>query len=137
MSYTTQQRLIERYGDRELIQLTDRYNSGVLDSALLDAAIDAADRLIDGYIHPRHGLPLAQAMIDASALPEQAAAIVRYGLYDDHAPEEVVRRYRDALNWLRDVQAGRVTLGEQDAVATTGGRMQRGQGVSGFDWDDY
>lgn len=74
----------------------------------------AAASTIDGYIGVRYALPLA-------AVPELvkgwALDITRYRLWDEAAPDEVRRRYEDALDQLRDLAAGRLAL-PPDATGT-------------------
>jgi phage gp36-like protein len=41
-------------------------------------------------------------------------------LFDDRATEAVRKRYEDALAWLRDVAAGRVSIPGATAVARDG-----------------
>lgn len=137
MSYTTQAALESRFGVDELIQLTDLYAQGVPDAERVSAAIAAAERLADGYLAARYTLPLEQALIDGSSLPDKVADIARYHLYDNAPTDQVERAYRDAVAWLKDVAAGRATLGEQDTTQAAPGRALRGRGVSGFDWDAY
>jgi len=137
MSYVTKDQLIDRIGAEELVQLTDRFGDGDLDDDVLATAIADADAIIDSYLAPRYALPLAQALIDASPLARVAGDIARYALYTAEAPDEVRNRHADALRWLRDVQAGRASLGRQDTVDTAPGTITRDQGVSAFDWDGY
>jgi len=53
MSYCTLQDLRDRYGDDEIIQLTDRANIGTIDQTVVDRAIADADGEIDGFVGPR------------------------------------------------------------------------------------
>ncbi|MCC7413319.1 MAG: DUF1320 domain-containing protein [Gammaproteobacteria bacterium] len=138
MSYASPQELIERFGEQELLQLTDQGGRGIIDSAALDRALADADRVIDSYLRARYTLPLDAGVIAASGLALAAANIARYVLMGTQAPEEVRDRYRDALAWLKDVQAGRASLGAEDPAAPTGpGRIRTAEPQSGFDWDSY
>jgi len=67
----------------------------------------AAASLIDGYLAGRYVLPLVAVpdMLRAWALD-----VLRYRLWSDQAPEEVRRRYEDALAQLRDLAARRIDL---------------------------
>ncbi len=142
MTYCTQQNLIDAFGEEELIQLTDRPDSnGQLTGAIVDtvfnAALDKAAKRIDGYLSPRYGLPLQQAVIDASSLTEMACYIVRKILYAD-APIDVVKDdYKDAIAWLRDVQSGKISLGIEDSMAVDTGKVVQKPGQSTVDWDTY
>lgn len=108
MAYCTRQNLIDRYGEEELIQLTDRANIGQIDDAVLDQAIADAAAEIDGYLSARYTLPLGSV---PAALTRVAADIARYDLYSSVAPEHVRQRYEDARRFLEQIAAGRVQLG--------------------------
>ncbi|HJW81951.1 MAG TPA: DUF1320 domain-containing protein, partial [Acidiferrobacterales bacterium] len=107
MPYVTQQKLIDRFGETEMIQLTDRNNAGTVDAAVLDQAIADAGAEIDGYLAGRYQLPLA---VTPSILVLYAGDIARYRLYDDGATEEVRKRYEDAIKFLRLAAEGKVRL---------------------------
>jgi len=164
MPYTTPTKLLDQFGDTEmallaapeypnidntLLRLTvtagDRsaYSAQDIadaDQALvnLQTAIGSAERLIDSYISQRYPLPLGQAFIDASSLPEFCNDIVRYKLSDNRATEEVESRKDDARRWLRDISMNKASLGELDtSVASAPGRMVSRQGNSKTDWGTY
>lgn len=135
--YTTSAQLITAFTEQELIQLTDRENIGIIDDVVLSAAIAQADRLIDGYISPPYDLPLPQMLIDDSSLPEMAGYIVRKNIFKNGPTENVMDDYKMALAWLRDVQSGKVSLGEQDTQTQSQGRTVFKTGVSQHDWEGY
>lgn len=106
--YATQQNLIDRFGEGELIQLTDRHNTGAIDAVVLDQAIADADAEIEGYLVGRYALPLASV---PPVLTLLACDLARYHLYDDHATEQVRTRYEDARRLLESIASGKVQLG--------------------------
>lgn len=108
MAYCVLQDLRDRYGDDELIQLTDRSNLGTIDQAVIDRAISDADGEIDGYLGGRFDLPLNPV---SKAMVRVACDITRYYLYDDRATEAVVRRYNDAVKFVRAVGKGEIDIG--------------------------
>jgi phage gp36-like protein len=108
MTYATEQDLIDRYGEEELIQLTDRANVGAIDSAVLARAIADADAEIEGYLVGRYALPLASV---PPLLARLACDIARYHLYDDAPLEQVRTRYEDARAHLKGIANGTVQLG--------------------------
>ncbi|MDP2431269.1 MAG: DUF1320 domain-containing protein [Pseudomonadota bacterium] len=116
MSYLTLQGLIDRYGEDELIQLTDRAGDGVADVAVVARAIADAEAEIDAYLANRMALPLATV---PAILERLAAAIVRHSLYKDAAPETVEKARDAAIALLRDVSAGRASLGPSNDGAAT------------------
>lgn len=139
MSYVDKAKLITRYGEDKLAQLTDRVDGSDIDDAVLDDAIADADKTINAYISPRYTLPLAQVLVDDSPLPRVAGDIVLFELQEDMASEEVVKRHDKALRFLRDVQMNKASLGEQDnGVATPEGTIKTATGVSSnYDWETY
>jgi phage gp36-like protein len=136
--YVTKLQLINFFSEDELIQRTDRPPfTGMINDVVLAESVTAAEKLIDGYLRSVYPLPLSPDMIAGSSLPEKCADITRFYLYDDMATDLVIMRYKEALNWLREVQTKRVTLGIVDETATPTGSVVIKQGVSGFDWDKY
>lgn len=126
MAYCTQQDLIDRFGEDELVQLTDRANAGVIDEAVLTQAIGDAGAEIDGYLGGRYTLPLATVPV---VLKRLACDIARYNLYDEAASEQVTRRYDGAVNFLRMVARGDISLG----VDATGAKADETAGMPEFD----
>ncbi|MDP2783299.1 MAG: DUF1320 domain-containing protein [Sulfurimicrobium sp.] len=122
MTYATLPDLVARYGEDELVKLTDTNRSGVIDAGVLGQAIADADSEIDSYLAVRYSLPLASV---PTALKRIACDITRYRLYDNRAPEEIRKRYEDAVKWLAAVANGSVGLGmpPAQAPAQSGGVM--------------
>ena len=58
MGYATQQDLVERFGEEELIQLTDREHAQLIVADVIDRALSDADAEIDSYLGVRYTLPL-------------------------------------------------------------------------------
>jgi len=121
--YVDIDQLIERYGESELIQLTDREASGFIEHEVLNRAIADAVAEIDSYLSARYVVPVTPA---PPVLALHAANITRYRLYEDDTTEEVERRYRDALSWLRDIRDGRQPL--DGAVPLSNGAHGRAAG---------
>ena len=110
MTYATKQNLIDRFGQAELVQLTDRAIPpiGAIVDAVVDGALADADAEIDGYLVGQYLLPLASVPKNLVAL---ACDIARYKLFDDRATEQVRQRYDDAVKYLRSVGKGELSLG--------------------------
>jgi len=115
MSYCTLQDLIERFSESELIQLTDRTNTGAVNETTVTRAIADSDAEIDSYLQTRYVLPLPSL---PQILKSTASDITRYRLYDDRASEQVTKRYTDAVAWLRLVAARKVSLGLPELQAS-------------------
>ncbi|MEC4724520.1 DUF1320 family protein [Shewanella sp. D64] len=109
MVYATSAQMIARFGEDELVSLTDRDGSaeGIVGS-VLDVALNDATALINGYLAGRYTLPLVTA---PEMLERLSCDIARYGLYDNGASEQVSKRFDDAVRFLEMVAAGRITLG--------------------------
>ncbi|MBE0529533.1 MAG: DUF1320 domain-containing protein [Rhodospirillales bacterium] len=118
MPYATQQDLIDRYGEDELIALTDRANppAGAIDAAVVARALADADSLIDGYVGSRYALPLAEV---PPLLTQIACAVARYRLAKDGPTENLTKDHDTALRTLRDIADGRLALpvGETETPA--------------------
>lgn len=115
MTYCTKQDLIDRFGERELIQLTDRATppASVIDDTVVARAIADATALADGYIGKAYSLPLATV---PEVLTKLTADVARYYLHfkgvDKDSP--IQRAYDQALSYFRDVAKGVVQLVETD-----------------------
>lgn len=113
MAYCTAQDMIDRFGEDEVIQLTDRARQGIIDDGVLDRALSDAQAEVDGYLAARYPLPLASV---PPVLVRVSADITRYYLFDRAATDQVESRYKAAVALLRDISAGRVTLGLPEAA---------------------
>jgi phage gp36-like protein len=124
MGYATQADLVTRYGERELIQVTDKAKppTGDMDEAVVARALADADAEIDARIGIRYSVPLT---VTPSIIGDSACRIARYKLHEDRATEKIRQDYEDALRFLADVAAGRANLpGVPDATGdgvTVGG----------------
>lgn len=108
MSYITLQGLIDRYGEAELIQLTDVLDAGVVDTDKIDRAIADADAEIDAYLAGRMTLPMATV---PTVLERVAGAMVRYYLYKDAVTDLIKDQYTAAIKFLANVANGTAQLG--------------------------
>ncbi|WP_293765810.1 DUF1320 domain-containing protein [uncultured Aquitalea sp.] len=112
--YITAQSLEERFGQGFLLAVTDPTNTGEIDQPKVSRALaDAAD-LIDSYIGKRYVLPVPTV---PPSLGRVAADLVRYFLMTDAPGEEVTARYKDGVQWLKNVSTGLVSLGLPEAKA--------------------
>lgn len=108
--YVTRQKLIDRFGYDELIQLTDRSRPPVndIDDDVLNAAITDAEAFVDSHLQTRYQLPLAEI---PPTLERVTGNVVRYYLYDDRATEQVTKLYNDSEKFLISVRDGKIQLG--------------------------
>lgn len=122
--YATTQDLIDRFGEVELIQLTDPDNLAI-GQAKVDRALVDAHALADGWLGKAYTLPLtgcvkpapvpgdpgATELVPAPQLTRIVCDVARYYLYDDLAPDsEIVRRFNRATQELKDIAEGRAQL---------------------------
>ena len=101
-AYATRVDLAERFGEDEISQREQALASGAVDLSLVQAS-----GLIDGYISGRYSVPLTPV---PDMLQQIACVIARYNLLGEAATERARNDYKDALAWLKDVQAAKVTL---------------------------
>ncbi len=116
--YCTGDQLIDRFGEDELITLTDvdgdeRPNAAVMELALQDASDE-----IDIYISTRASLPIASGSTPP-ILIRLCADIARYRLHDENPIDEVKARYDSAVKTLKDISAGRANLPLPDPASST------------------
>lgn len=109
MTYATQAELEDRYGERMLIQLTDRATppAGAVDAALVSAQLANTDAVIDGYLLGRYALPLAEV---PPLLADLAQAITIYKLHPFAADPKIEQDYKDAMATLDRIAKGTVRL---------------------------
>lgn len=124
MSYAIVDDMVSRFGQLELVQLTDRDNipPSTMDDARIQGALADASAAIDGYIGQVYRLPLRGCLkpLIPGTDPEYAMPpvlvrltcdIARFYLYDDLSPEnEVHRRYQLALKDLDGISTGKTML---------------------------
>lgn len=113
MSYARIDDMVARFGEREVAQLTNRDGLDVVDADVLDEALADANAEVHGYLATRYRVPPDPV---PRLLVRVACDVARYRLYDDAAPDEVRRRYEDAVRLLKSVADGGVSLGA-DAAA--------------------
>lgn len=125
MQYATVQDLIDRFGERELIQLTDSEAIAEVQPAKAQRALDDAQAYADGFVGRIYRLPLAGCSKPAPVpgnpsavdfvVPPQLMRIccdvARYYLYDNLAPEhEVYLRFKGAERELQAIAEGKTLL---------------------------
>jgi phage gp36-like protein len=106
-----------------LLQLTDDENLGAVDQARVEEAVAQADAEIDSYIGGRYGVPLSTV---PGVVKKMSVDIAIYNLYSrrvEEMPEVRKDRYRSAVDQLKLIAKGTVSLGvaELPPAADTGG----------------
>lgn len=108
--------------------------------AALSDSLERASRHADTYIAPRYAgvLPLPADLVAGSDLPSVVAAIVLRRLMGVNIPKDVTDNTRWADEYLRDLAAGKVSLGARDsATAQPPGRMKSRTPPKSIDWSAY
>lgn len=124
MNYATVQDMIDRYGEPEMIQLTDPDILAV-QTAKAQRALDDAQAFADSFVGrvyrlplpgcskpaPQPGNPHAVHMVAPPQLTRVVCDVARYYLYSDLAPEhEVYLRYKAAERELGQIAEGKAVL---------------------------
>jgi len=135
MSYCKLQDLIDRFGEIELIELSDNDNVGQINEDTIDSAIEDADGLINGYVGSRFPVPLSPV---PSSINRIACELARYYLYDDGAPDYVTKRFDDAEKVLKGISKGEISIGitEQGEKPSSQNTVQMTSGGNVFNRKD-
>lgn len=123
MIYATRQDMTQRYGERELIDLTDRDDTQQIGMVVLNRALEDAVATVDGYVGKVYRLPLlgcakpatvvggAATYVSPPLLTRITCDLARYYLYTDLPDEhEVSRRHKIAMAELKSLAEGKTQL---------------------------
>jgi phage gp36-like protein len=119
-TYATIDDLVRRFGQVEIIQLSDEQSVAVDEDKCNDALEDAAAE-IDLYLSTRYQLPLTSV---PRVLVNIACDMARAYLYADRITDLVASRLTTARSLLKDLRDGKTMLGldlAQQPVQTTQG----------------
>ncbi|MBL4870542.1 MAG: DUF1320 domain-containing protein [Robiginitomaculum sp.] len=117
--YAAQSDIVKAYGEDILYPSIG--DDGLLDDAKVSAAIEKAVAEIDSYLGIRYTLPLP-------SIPERLVEIcIDFAVYKmtntaDALTDDIKARYKDGLSWLKDVGAGRASLGLPTPAGKTSAR---------------
>ncbi len=99
-----------RFGSDELIALSDRQERDVINVKVINKAINDATEEVASYLLPTGlvkfndtGVVYVGAVMP-KALTIKTCDIARYYLHDDNLTDTVIRRYEEAIKWLKLVQ---------------------------------
>ena len=118
MAYATAQELIDRVGSDAVSAVSDRDGDAVVEEEAITAALDDASADVDSYLSVRYPLPIATP---PAAVKRVTIDIAMYHLSGNRTTEEVEKRYKNAIAWLRDVSKGVAGLGSDPVEASVGG----------------
>lgn len=125
MSYATLDDLTDRYGERLLIDLTDREDvaSGAIDADAVSQALTQASAEIDGYLLNRYQLPLSQV---PPTVVDLACILTIWRLHSYDPSEKIAADYKEAQKRLREIATGVFALSAAGLESpTTGGSGAR------------
>lgn len=111
MPYATQQDMIDLYGSNAVIIAADRDGNGVADTTAVSKALSHASELMDSYLGRQYDLPITR---ESEELVSCCVDIAMYKLANEATvlTEEKRARYKDSLDWLKDIAKGLATLGQ-------------------------
>ena len=117
MSYAAPQDMINRYPNRDLVQLTnDDPTVTTVNTTMLQQVLNDASAEIDGYLGGRFTLPLTDPPEVLNRVASDIAMYRLQALRPLHDVSDARQRYEDAIAMLSKVAAGELTLG----IATDG-----------------
>lgn len=107
--YATVADMVARFGQAQMIQLSNRLGTGVVDEGVVNQAIADAGTVVDGHLAGRYTLPLATAQ--AAVLVGYVCDLARRNLYTNDVPDSVETRAKEAIAFLVKVGEGKLNLG--------------------------
>lgn len=133
-AYAVLSDLLERFEERELVQLTDQAGAGTIDQDAVDRALTAATSTIDGYLAGIYQLPLTRVPDNVVDL---CCDIARFKLHQRKGtPTETVEKsYGLAIKTLEQIARGLIKIdagtpeqpAREGAVITEGGERVFGR----------
>jgi phage gp36-like protein len=107
--YATVEDMVERFGESELIQLSDRLEpyARVVVRPVVDAALADASAEIEGYVQSRYPLPLSST---PRVLTRICCDLARKHLHRDRPTDAVAKDAESARQQLRAIARGELAL---------------------------
>lgn len=114
MAYATLQDIQKRFGESQVLAVSDRNADGTPDSSVVDAAISDAAAVMDAYIAGRTVADILKTRL--------CCDIAMYQMAHDAGSyvEEYRKRYDDALNLLRHIGKGEIASANEIGAASSG-----------------
>lgn len=138
-AYTSVESLQQAVGENTLVQLTDNNNTGQIDLAAIDQAIETASGEIDMSLAQRYAIPLLNPPLTVQVVCQDLAI---YHLHRGKLLNEDARlRYEDARVTLKNLAAGNLALpgvpAAQAASAPAAGQMVGVSEMPATAWGAY
>lgn len=123
MAYADLAHLIDRFGEDELVQLTDKSGVGMVDMAPIERALTDAAAEIDAAVRGRYVLPMSPV---PDLLTRVACDLARESLYAARPTEAVKDRAKTARGVLAKIATGamRLEASQPAAGASTAGLVE-------------
>lgn len=117
--YASRSDITDKYGLDALYAAADA--DGVIDDGQVTKALQAASDKIDSYLGSRHVLPLPSVpgILNAACID---IAVYEMSNTADTLTENIEARHKYAIAWLKDVAAGRASLGLPSPAGKTSAR---------------
>jgi len=133
MTYATQDDLITRYGEQQLVELSDRGEelTGEIDAAIISDALISASALVDSYVGKRYRLPVSPVPL---LLRNVCCTLAYFELHRGRYADETRVAYDDALRTLAQISNGTMVLdvaGKE--AASAGAQVATSQNKRQFD----
>lgn len=119
----SRQDMIDRFGEQELAERSNRSDGSSIDDAVLQRAID--DAVAEAQSWTR--VTLVRLVRPSAALKGFVCDIARYRLFDDAVTEIIAERYKQAVAWLREAAKHPQML--DDALLEQEGGQRNGAGA--------
>ncbi|ENA3448820.1 DUF1320 family protein [Yersinia enterocolitica] len=109
--YATRQNMVDAFGERECIALTDRNFTGQIDDHVMVVKLTQASAEIDSYLAGRYPISWPDT---SGILVGKCCDIARFLLCgaETQNTDEIRERYEDARRYFEKVAAGTITLGK-------------------------
>ena len=133
--YATRSTMVDRYGEDELIRLTDLDRVGLVEERRLSLATGAANDYIDACLSGAgYETPLSETN---EAITDAACAIARFKLYRYDVPDTVVLDKDAAIAFMDRLAKGLISLPSQRPKPTAIQSAQRTLRFAGRGGESY
>lgn len=136
--YCSVQDLIDTFGEKELIALSNRDAPGtVVNIDVVSKAISQAQAEVNVYLEGRYPLPLATTPVILQQISQDLTRYFLHTRIDDDHP--VSKRYHQRIRLLSDISKGKCSLGldVENKVALPADTVQIAPGRSVFGGRDW
>lgn len=120
MAYCTLDDILAMMDEAEVIRYTDDNNAGYINTDVTGKAIAGAGALIDSHLAVRYSVPVSPV---PDILVDLAVDIAIYKICSrrGQSPEEIRKKFEDAVKYLEKVAAGKIVLSGASAAPTGAG----------------